>query len=1073
MSVPEQIPYVGYIANGTSTEFPITFDLHDPDYLVVTVNKEIPEKGTYSIDMNTLKVLFGVAPNEGDQVELYRETMLNRDTNYQKYDNSFRPEAVNWDFDKIMHILQEQHMIDAELASRLKQEIEWRRTHDANFDELAKMRDAQVFAGLKGYVDTLYSASNPNIFDGVTAGIVFALDKKSVQTHLENIYDQLAAGNVSIKEERDRAESAERLLKEEQEFLDQKITDEHDRAVAAEQVLDAKINANGVGNRAYKTYAEMDADKANIPVKSKVTVTNDSLSTNNGDWNWDGSVFTKSIFDPINQSKNYTDTSISKFIEKTVGKNLYNSAMKVVGELVSNTGNITSSSGWSRSEFIEVVAGQQYTVSSSASSRRVGLALYKEKNAASYIANSYNEVGGNVTITAPSTAKYLVINVDSPTTTGVNVQVELGGVATSYEPYSSKSSLKDDYLPDSAVTYPGLEQAIKKDYEVKKLYKNLFNKNTGVVDGFYLNNVGKIGAAVGWGMSAKIKVEPNKFYTLSGSRSRGGLSGFANENDVDAVFYNASNTMPLTVQIPANVNYVAFNLYTATAPNWNLIQFEEGQVATPYEPESGTKILINPTYIDGASNVVARRVDISGTVATVSAMVDNVPISHALRLTRENTHSQSIVFDYISDIVDSVVQRNLGDEAAPLHADNTTIGANHGYNKADLTLANHGKTVADIGSVWSSGVRQYVIVDIVSSNVLSITSRYDNEKYELGELTHVSGAANTSSFTPTAMSNALQWHPVIKDRTLVCAIDGTHIDLSKNGSYEFKDSVKFTEYYEIMRKTDLVEWLILHKGQNHVNYDAVPSIAMSHAYTFDHECGQTIAFNCVGLKPGTPFVDASITQSIKLGIGNGAVYYFVPKSTPMNIGSTEYNFTQPEPIESKRPSANIIFNKGNNEPNATPVDRLIQLNDQVFYATGYLPLYDADPAIRTDGAVEQYLEIRSDSLKVYPRLKHILSQGVLNAGDNISGVAYRRYGLRENGRIKFPVRDASGDFFFIHWLEVGKLDRVPLPADYVGRDFEIVEKSENINLLSTFASTTMLVQVGADKNYGYLTLRFK
>lgn len=109
---------------------------------------------------------------------MYRETELNRDTNYQKYDNSFRPEAVNYDFDKIWHVLQEQDMIDAELLARLKGEIEWRRTHDANFDELALMRDSQVFSGLKQYVDTYIAATNPNIFEGITAGIVFALDKK-------------------------------------------------------------------------------------------------------------------------------------------------------------------------------------------------------------------------------------------------------------------------------------------------------------------------------------------------------------------------------------------------------------------------------------------------------------------------------------------------------------------------------------------------------------------------------------------------------------------------------------------------------------------------------------------------------------------------------------------------------------------------------------------------------------------------------------------------------------------------------------------------------------------------------
>ncbi|OEY96045.1 hypothetical protein BJD20_13145 [Acinetobacter proteolyticus] len=301
MSAPEQIPYVGYVANGIATEFPITFDLHDIGYLVVTLNKEIPQSSTYTVDLNAMKVVFAQAPINGDQVELYRDTVIDRDTDYKTYDNSFRPEAVNYDFDKIIHILQEQHMIDAELASRLKQEIEWRRTHDANFDELAKMRDSQIFTGLKGYVDTYIAATNPNIFGGVTAGIVFALDNKSVQTHLEIIYQQLSDNRQSVTAETDRALNAEQALRT-------SITNEVTRATGVEAGLQTQVNSLGGGSgKGYKTYAAMVADKANIPINSIAKVTNDPDSSKDGDYQWDGTNFTKSDYDPLTQSKAYTD----------------------------------------------------------------------------------------------------------------------------------------------------------------------------------------------------------------------------------------------------------------------------------------------------------------------------------------------------------------------------------------------------------------------------------------------------------------------------------------------------------------------------------------------------------------------------------------------------------------------------------------------------------------------------------------------------------------------------------------------------------------------------------------------
>ena len=128
MSVPEQVPYVGYIANGQTTEFPITFFLPDDRYLIVSVNKEKALVGSYTISDG--KVLFLTAPKSGTQVELYRSTQLDREFDYKNYDNSFRAETVNFDFDKVWKVLQEQHMVDAQLLARVKEEIEWRRVND-------------------------------------------------------------------------------------------------------------------------------------------------------------------------------------------------------------------------------------------------------------------------------------------------------------------------------------------------------------------------------------------------------------------------------------------------------------------------------------------------------------------------------------------------------------------------------------------------------------------------------------------------------------------------------------------------------------------------------------------------------------------------------------------------------------------------------------------------------------------------------------------------------------------------------------------------------------------------------
>ncbi|HBM1042011.1 TPA: hypothetical protein LUB44_003989, partial [Acinetobacter baumannii] len=153
---------------------------------------------------------------------------------------------------------------------------------------------------------------------------------EAIATEEERATTAEAALQVNIDNENLRAATAEASL-------DTKIATETSRALAAEGAIDAKVNANGVGNRAYKTYAAMDADKANIPAKSKVTVTNDSDPTKNGDYQWDGTTFTKSAYDPIAQAaadatakantaesnaKTYSDAKLD--LSQTISKYLVN-----------------------------------------------------------------------------------------------------------------------------------------------------------------------------------------------------------------------------------------------------------------------------------------------------------------------------------------------------------------------------------------------------------------------------------------------------------------------------------------------------------------------------------------------------------------------------------------------------------------------------------------------------------------------------------------------------------------------------------------------------------------------------
>lgn len=139
---------------------------------------------------------------------------------------------------------------------------------------------------LKNY---LYTPVDPEIYDDIEL-IKLDLDQTKISL------------NLKISEEEKRAEL-------EESKLDTKINvaygDLNSKVSEMETNLEAQIASVGVGNKAYKTYALMDADKANIPAKSKVTVTNDETASNNGDWQWDGIAFTKSAYDLLQQAKNF------------------------------------------------------------------------------------------------------------------------------------------------------------------------------------------------------------------------------------------------------------------------------------------------------------------------------------------------------------------------------------------------------------------------------------------------------------------------------------------------------------------------------------------------------------------------------------------------------------------------------------------------------------------------------------------------------------------------------------------------------------------------------------------------
>ena len=143
MAVQEQTPLQEYTANGIAKQFDLEFDCESADHLIVSIDDlEVLHTDWY---LSGNAIMFHVAPADGKQVKIQRNTPFNRLADYQSYNNSFRPPAINKDFDRIWWKLQELGVADWILSNRISALKAYVDDRDADLQ--------QNIENLKGYVD--------------------------------------------------------------------------------------------------------------------------------------------------------------------------------------------------------------------------------------------------------------------------------------------------------------------------------------------------------------------------------------------------------------------------------------------------------------------------------------------------------------------------------------------------------------------------------------------------------------------------------------------------------------------------------------------------------------------------------------------------------------------------------------------------------------------------------------------------------------------------------------------------------------------------------------------------------
>lgn len=149
MTVENQFPYQSFIANGTQTNFALGFYVENTDHFEVKKNDQAVSKNDYSYNSTSNSIVFNTTPKIGEMVEIQRRTTAERATTYKTYNNSFRPEVLNKDIDRIWLKVQELGVADNLLKLYTEKLHIEQKGYIDNQDQVIR----QIVADLRTYVD--------------------------------------------------------------------------------------------------------------------------------------------------------------------------------------------------------------------------------------------------------------------------------------------------------------------------------------------------------------------------------------------------------------------------------------------------------------------------------------------------------------------------------------------------------------------------------------------------------------------------------------------------------------------------------------------------------------------------------------------------------------------------------------------------------------------------------------------------------------------------------------------------------------------------------------------------------
>lgn len=255
MAVQPQTPYIEYLANGTTKSFPLEFDCENQDHLVVLVDDVGPSVGAWYLDYINDTVVFNHPPASGSNIKIRRNSPLSRTKDYATFNNSFRPEPVNEDFDSLWRKLQELGVLNWLTENNVSDLSDY--VNSLNDETKQQFFDALTQAGLtmselNNYVDSLFEKmANIAVENGWLAEFVVDGEKnqKQINDHQLNKNSEIAslkdyADGISFNLEEALSNNSLRITDGEY-FIDSSVLVTKDQALSFDLTAKMNFGANG------------------------------------------------------------------------------------------------------------------------------------------------------------------------------------------------------------------------------------------------------------------------------------------------------------------------------------------------------------------------------------------------------------------------------------------------------------------------------------------------------------------------------------------------------------------------------------------------------------------------------------------------------------------------------------------------------------------------------------------------------------------------------------------------------------------------------------------------------------